>query len=95
MGTQKNHLNETGFLAPKTYVKTDGQENIYNFKLKIFAYLNLWQYPSNLLTSSDNVAISCFINLILNDHLSKIPFLYILHIGVDATKPVFWVSYKI
>ena len=30
------------FWAPKTYVKTDGQENIYNFTLKIFVYLNLW-----------------------------------------------------
>ena len=25
----------------KTYVKTDGQENIYNFTLKDFVYLNL------------------------------------------------------
>ena len=30
------------FWAPKTYVKTDGQENIYNFMLKNFVYLNLW-----------------------------------------------------
>ena len=29
------------FWAPKTYVKTDGLENIYNFTLKIFVYLNL------------------------------------------------------
>ena len=27
------------FWAPKTYVKTDMQENIYNFTLKKFAYL--------------------------------------------------------
>ena len=26
------------FWAPKTYVKTDGQENIYNFTLEIFVY---------------------------------------------------------
>ena len=30
------------FWAPKTYVKIDGQENIYNFMLKFFVYLNLW-----------------------------------------------------
>ena len=29
------------FWAPKTYVKIDRQENIYNFTLKIFVYLNL------------------------------------------------------
>ena len=29
------------FLAPKTYVKIDGLENIYNFTPKIFVYLNL------------------------------------------------------
>ena len=27
------------FWAPKTYVKNDGLENIYNFRLKIFVYL--------------------------------------------------------
>ena len=30
------------FWAPKTYVKIDGLENIYNCMLKIFVYLNLW-----------------------------------------------------
>ena len=30
------------FWAPKTYVQTDGLENIYNFTLKNFVYLNLW-----------------------------------------------------
>ena len=30
------------FSAPKTYVKTDRYENIYNFTLKFFVYLNLW-----------------------------------------------------
>ena len=30
-----------GTWAPKTHVKTDGQENIYIFTLKIFVYLNL------------------------------------------------------
>ena len=29
------------FLAPKTYVQTDGLKNIYNFTFKNFAYLNL------------------------------------------------------
>ena len=29
------------FWAPKTYVKTDGLKNIYNFTLKNFVYLNL------------------------------------------------------
>ena len=29
------------FWAPKTYVKTDGLKNIYNFTLKILVYLNL------------------------------------------------------
>ena len=32
------------FEHPKTYVKTDGSENIYIFMLKIFVYLNLWSY---------------------------------------------------
>ena len=41
MGTQKNRLNETVLWAPKTYVQTDGLENIYNFTLKNFVYLNL------------------------------------------------------
>ena len=41
VGTQKNRLNETILLSTKTYVKTDGQENIYKFTLKFFAYLNL------------------------------------------------------
>ena len=30
------------FWSPKTYVKTDGWENIYSFTLNIFVYLNLW-----------------------------------------------------
>ena len=30
------------FWAPKTYVKTDGSENITHFTLKYFVYLNLW-----------------------------------------------------
>ena len=34
VGTQKNRLNETVLLAPKTYVKTEEYENIYNFTLK-------------------------------------------------------------
>ena len=30
LGTQKNHLNEVVLLAPKTYDKIHGQENIHN-----------------------------------------------------------------
>ena len=30
------------FCAPKTYVKTNGYENIYNFTLKNVVYLNIW-----------------------------------------------------
>ena len=43
VGTQKNRLNETVLLStqPKTYVKTDGQENIYNFMLQNFVSLTL------------------------------------------------------
>ena len=37
MGTQKNRLSETVPLSTKNvYAKADGQENIYNFKLKNF-----------------------------------------------------------
>ena len=36
-----NHLNELFFRAPKTYVKTDGLENIYNFSVNKCVYLNL------------------------------------------------------
>ena len=36
LGTQKNRLEQ------QTYVLTDQLENIYNFTLKIFVYLNLW-----------------------------------------------------
>ena len=38
------------FWAPKTYmyVKTDGQENIYNFTLKIFVYLSLMQISAHV-----------------------------------------------
>ena len=41
VATQKNRLNETVPLAPKTYVKTDGKGNFYNFTLEKFVYLNL------------------------------------------------------
>ena len=30
------------FWAPKTYAKNYRLENIYNFTLKMFVYLNLW-----------------------------------------------------
>ena len=35
MGTQKNRLNETVLLSTQTNVKTNGEENIDNFTLKI------------------------------------------------------------
>ena len=39
---KKNRLDETVLLSTKTYATTDGKENINNFTLKNFAYLNLW-----------------------------------------------------
>ena len=41
MGTQKNCLNETVLSSTQTYVNSDGQENIDNFTLKKFVYLNM------------------------------------------------------
>ena len=41
---KKNPLNETFLWAPKTYAKNCGLEKIYNFTLKNFVYLNLWDY---------------------------------------------------
>ena len=39
LGSQKNCLNE----QPKhNYIQTDGLEDIYNFTLRNFVYLNLW-----------------------------------------------------
>ena len=35
------------FWAPKTYVQTDGLENIYNFTFKKFDYLNLWSIENH------------------------------------------------
>ena len=35
VGTENNRLNETVLMSTKTYVKTDEQENIFNFKLKM------------------------------------------------------------
>ena len=34
------------FWAPKTYAKKYVLENIYNFTLKFFVYLNLWKVVS-------------------------------------------------
>ena len=48
VGTQKNHLNETVLLSTQTYVKSDGQENIYNFTLKKFIYL-IFSKPMHVL----------------------------------------------
>ena len=42
MGTQKNRLDETVFEHPKHMLKLMVKENIYNFTLKNFVYLNLW-----------------------------------------------------
>ena len=47
VGTQNNRLIETLLLSTKTYVKTDGLENVYNFTLKV--YLNLWVCFTGLL----------------------------------------------
>ena len=44
VGTQKNRLNETVLLAPKTYVKTEEYENIYNFTLKLCLSKPVIQY---------------------------------------------------
>ena len=41
------------FWAPKAYIKTVGQENIYNFTLKKFVYLNLWH--SSLFSFDQNL----------------------------------------
>ena len=40
VGTQKNHLNETVLLSTQNNDKIDGEENVYNFTLKCFVYLN-------------------------------------------------------
>ena len=42
VGTQKNRLNETVLLSNKTYAKNYEKENIHNFTLKVFVYINLW-----------------------------------------------------
>ena len=42
VGPQKTHSMRRFFWAPKTYVKTDGKENIYIFALKNSVYLYLW-----------------------------------------------------
>ena len=51
MDIQKNRLYETVLLSTKTYVKTDGEENIYNFTLKYFVYLNLCHSLKNNIVS--------------------------------------------
>ena len=38
----------------KTYVKSDGLENINNFTLKIFAYLNLCDVDDDVLDENGN-----------------------------------------
>ena len=38
----------------KTFVKTDGKENIYSFTLKIFVYLNLCPVPLHSSYASDD-----------------------------------------
>ena len=45
----KNRLIETVLLSNKIYAKTDGQENIYNFMLQNFVYLNLYGKVFNIL----------------------------------------------
>ena len=55
VGIQKDSLIET-VLAPKTGVKTNGLENITNFTLKSFVYLNLCiksaKFPKGVTTHS-------------------------------------------
>ena len=41
LGTQKSHLNETVLLSTKTYVKTDGYENIENFTINFLFIFHL------------------------------------------------------
>ena len=41
MGSQKNGLNEMVLLSTQTYVKTYGYNNIHNFKLKSFVYMDI------------------------------------------------------
>ena len=45
------------FWAPKTYALKYGQENIYNFTLKIFVYLNLWSHSNFLKNLTITVVI--------------------------------------
>ena len=46
-------------VSMRTYVKTDGQENIFKFMLKNFVYLNLWF--CNHLTGEDRAGCFTFI----------------------------------
>ena len=50
------------FWAPKTYVKIDGEESIYNFTLKNFVYLHLWVLYGKMLFCT---CFSCLSNLVL------------------------------
>ena len=48
------------FCVPKTYVKIDGKENIYNFTLKNFVFLNLFFKESEQHEIYENkINISC------------------------------------
>ena len=49
------------FWAPKTYVKIDGKDNIYNFTLKNFVYLNLC-LDTGLLWPANGI-LECFMAL--------------------------------
>ena len=65
MGPQKNHLNGT-FFSTKTHIKIDGQENVHNFTLKIFAN------PDWSGSNHDRVAI---ISLVIKDLMIQDPII--------------------
>ena len=46
------------FWAPKTYAKNFGWENIYNFMLKFFVYLNLWLKCSMVYTGLEKIFLT-------------------------------------
>ena len=67
MGAQKNHLNETVLLSIQTFSKTDGLENIYNFTLKLFVYLN----PCFIKMNSLHARVFCLLFLSSADFLQN------------------------
>ena len=86
MGTQKNRLNEAVLLRTQNITaKTHELENIHNFTLKDFVYLDLWDWwyhLSNLITSDYIVALirSQLKKLISTGH-DQLLFPYRVHTG--------------